>query len=134
MPTINTLKKTKKEYTRNEHTPNRDLRRKAYGSTEWRKLRDWYMKQHPICEECLKNGKVTPAEDIHHVKSPFLKGEINWALLLDADNLKPLCKRCHANLHNKQLGHISPQDVIKQLEDLLNENITDEEIESGYGN
>ena len=133
MPTINTLKKNRKEYTRNEHTPNRDLRRKAYASPEWRKLRDWYMKQHPICEECLKNGKVTPASSVHHLKSPFKNGEINYTLLLDAANLESVCHICHANIHNKQLGHVSPQEIIKQLDDLFNENITDEEIEERYG-
>lgn len=77
------------------------------------------MKQHPICEECLKKGKVTPAEDIHHEKSPFRGGEVNYGLLLDYDNLMSLCKECHAAIHNKQQGHISPEEIIKMLDELF---------------
>lgn len=129
MPTLNLKKKTKKDNTRNEHSPNRELRQKAYNTTEWRKLRESYLKQHPVCEECLNKGKVTPAEDIHHRITPFKNGECNKALFLDYNNLQALCKRCHAEHHNKEQGHIPVEEVIKQLADLLNPEITDEELE-----
>lgn len=132
MPYINSPKKVKRDNTRNEHTPMRELRRKAYNSTQWRKLRDVYIKQNPLCQECLNKGKVTPAEDIHHINSPFRGGEINWHLFLDYDNLEGLCKQCHSEHHNKEQGHISPKEILKQLEDLLDETITDEEIEVMY--
>ena len=129
MPTLNLNKKTKKDNTRNEHSPNRELRQKAYNTTEWRKLRESYLKQHPVCEECLNKGKVTPAEDIHHSISPFKNGECNKALFLDYNNLQALCKQCHSSIHNKEQGHIPVEEVIKQLADLLNPEITDEELE-----
>ena len=133
MPTLNLQKKTKKETNqRNENTASREMRRKAYNNTEWRKLRDTYIKEHPLCEDCLDKGKVVPAEDVHHIRSPFQNGECNKALLLDYNNLMALCKQCHNKRHNpKQAPKI--QDVLRQLADLLDENKTDKELEDEEG-
>ena len=130
MPTLNLQKKTKKEINqRNENTASREMRRKAYNNPEWRKLRDIYIKEHPLCEDCLDKGKVVPAEDVHHIRSPFQNGECNKALLLDYNNLMALCKQCHNKRHNpNQAPKI--QDVLKQLADLLDPTITDEQIEN----
>lgn len=128
MPQINKPEKKKKTFERKE-TDMRKLRQQAYQNTAWRKLRDTYMHQHPICEECLKQGKITPATDVHHIRSPFQHGEINYNLLLDYDNLMALCKDCHGNIHAAQQGHVSPEEVIRQLDDLFNENIKDEDLE-----
>ena len=119
MPTLNTPKKT----NNNQHkqTDMRKLRQKAYQSKEWRALRDNWMKMHPLCEECLLEGKVTPAEDVHHVRSPFKDGVINYQLLLDKNNLTSLCKKCHGNHHTKEQGHQTTDDIIKKLETLLND-------------
>lgn len=129
MPTLNLQKKTKKEINqRNENTASREMRRKAYNNREWRKLRDTYIKEHPLCEDCLDKGKVVPAEDVHHISSPFSTGEINYGKLLDGNNLKALCKECHAARHNpNQAPKI--QDVLKQLADLLDPTIKDEDLE-----
>lgn len=133
MPTLNLQKKTKKETNqRNENTASREMRRKAYNNTEWRKLRDTYIKEHPLCEDCLDKGKVVPAEDVHHIRSPFQNGECNKALLLDYNNLMALCKQCHNKRHNpNQAPKI--QDVLRQLADLLDENKTDKELEDEEG-
>ena len=133
MPTLNLQKKTKKEINqRNEHTPNRELRHKYYNAPEWKKLRETYIKEHPLCEDCLNEGKVVPAEDIHHIRSPFQNGECNKALLLDYNNLMALCKQCHNKRHNpNQAPKI--QDVLRQLADLLDENKTDKELEDEEG-
>ena len=128
MPQIQKIERKKKTYERKE-TDMRKLRQQAYQNKHWRKLRDTYMHSHPICEECLKQGKVTPAEDIHHIKSPFHHGEINYSPLLDPENLMALCKDCHGNIHASQQGHISPEEVLKQLDDLFNEEIKDEDLE-----
>lgn len=133
MPTLNLQKKTKKEINqRNENTASREMRRKAYNNPEWRKLRDIYIKEHPLCEDCLDKGKVVPAEDVHHIRSPFQNGECNKALLLDYNNLMALCKQCHNKRHNpNQAPKI--QDVLRQLADLLDENKTDKELEDEEG-
>ena len=91
-------------------------------------MRDTYIKEHPLCEDCLNEGKVVPAEDIHHIRSPFQNGECNKALLLDYNNLMALCKQCHNKRHNpNQAPKI--QDVLRQLADLLDPEIKDEDLE-----
>lgn len=130
MPTLNLKKKTKKEINqRNENTPNRELRHKYYNTTEWKKLREAYLKQHPVCEECLNKGKVTPAEDIHHRISPFKNGECNKALLLDYNNLMSLCKKCHNMIHSKQNNpnYKTVEEQIKELETLMSNTLKDNE-------
>lgn len=129
MPWINKPQKKQAPSSAKTETEMRKLRQVAYQNTAWRKMRDCYIKEHPLCDECLKNGKITPAEDVHHIRSPFKKGEINWALLLDEDNLMSLCKTCHAEIHNKQLGHTNPEEVLKQLDDLFNDNKPDSDFE-----
>ena len=124
MPTIQRpAPKPKKE---RKQTDMRKLRQEAYQNTTWRKLRNTYLKSHPVCEECLKTGKVTPATDIHHIKSPFRNGEVNYGLLLDDTNLMSLCAECHGKIHAAQQGHISPEEVLRQLEELFDENKPDE--------
>jgi 5-methylcytosine-specific restriction protein A len=103
----------------------RKLRQSAYNTTEWRKLRETYLKQHPVCEECLNKGKVTPATSVHHKESPFKKGEINRHLFLDYNNLMSVCHECHADIHNREQGNVTIQDVLRQLADLLDENKPD---------
>ena len=130
MPTINKIQKTKTPSERKE-TDMRKLRAKAYQNTTWRKMRDTYLKSHPICEDCLAKGKVTPATDVHHIRSPFKGGEINWSLLLDYDNLMSLCKECHGNRHAAQQGHVNPEDILRQLDALFDDTIPDNKIENG---
>ena len=124
MPKINKLEK-KPRNTERKDTDMRELRRKAYNNTAWRKMRDTYMKEHPICEKCLEKGKITPAVDIHHKRSPFQGGEVNYALLLDYDNLMALCKDCHGEIHAAQQGHITPEKILEELDALFNDNIPD---------
>ena len=127
MPKLNLLPKQKKNNTHSQ-TPNRALRSKSYNNPEWRKLRNIYIKEHPLCEDCLDKGKVVPAEDVHHIRSPFQNGECNKALLLDYNNLMALCKQCHNKRHNpNQAPKI--QDVLRQLADLLDPTIKDEDLE-----
>ena len=128
MPWIQKIEKKKTSSQRNE-TDMRELRQKAYQNTAWRKMRDTYLHEHPLCEDCLAKGKVTAATDVHHIRSPFRKGEVNWMMLLDYNNLAALCKECHGNRHAAEQGHISPEEVLKQLEDLLDDNKDDSEFE-----
>ena len=128
MPWIQKEEKKKKTSQRNE-TQMRELRQKAYQNTAWRKMRDTYLHEHPLCEDCLAKGKVTAATDVHHIRSPFRKGEVNWMMLLDYNNLAALCRECHGTRHAAEQGHISPEEVLKQLEDLLDDNKPDSDFE-----
>jgi 5-methylcytosine-specific restriction protein A len=122
MPTINLKLKEKKTKTNERNqTDARKVRQKAYNNTNWRKLRDTYLKEHAVCQDCIAKGRVTPAQDVHHIKSPFKNGEVNYNLLLDYTNLVSLCKECHAERHNKDLGNTTVEEIIKQLDKLFEE-------------
>lgn len=129
MPWINKPQKKNKNY--HSDTDNRLLRQKAYNTTAWRKLRAAHIVAHPLCEECLKQGKVnagTPEDalQVHHIASPFKNGVINYNLLLDDHNLMTLCSTCHNKLHNPN-QQPKPEDIIKVLDDLLlNDNWDDD--------
>ena len=46
---------------------------KKYGRA-WRKVRERYVQSHPLCEQCLKEGRMTPTEEVHHIK-PISQGD-----------------------------------------------------------
>lgn len=77
-------------------------RRKIYNSEKWRRLRAWKFTCDPLCEECLKVGKIVKAEDIHHKVSFMSTEDIQERIRLayDFDNLQSLCKKCHQKKHN----------------------------------
>ena len=98
MPTITKLK-SKSRYQRH----GKDLFiHKLYNTTRWRNLRKSHLMLHPLCEECLAKGIVSPAVDVHHIKE-ISKGESELEmqeLAFDASNLMSLCKECHSKKHN----------------------------------
>ena len=74
---------------------------KYYGSTAWKKLRQWKITHFPICYDCMFNGISKPATQVHHIR-PFSEGktqEEKWELLLDPSNLVSLCDECHDKRH-----------------------------------
>ena len=71
---------------------NQAVHRRRYGRC-WKRIRDSYVKQHPLCEQCLKEGRYVPTEEVHHIK-PLAEGGTH-----DRDNLIALCKSCHARIH-----------------------------------
>lgn len=44
-----------------------------------------------LCQECLRQGKVTTAREVHHKKELEEYPELG----LDIDNLESLCHDCH---------------------------------------
>ena len=74
---------------------------KYYQSPRWKKLRNWYISLHPICADCMIEGRSVPATEVHHIK-PFGLGkteEEKWELLLSPDNIVCLCSSCHDKRH-----------------------------------
>lgn len=58
---------------------------------QWRKFRIAFLRQHPLCEDCLENKRVTAATDVHHK----IKVALNPRLKLVESNCKALCSACH---------------------------------------
>lgn len=66
--------------------------RKRYGRA-WKRIRDSYAATHPLCEQCLKEGRYTKVEQVHHIK-PLAEGGTHAR-----ENLMSLCSACHARIH-----------------------------------
>lgn len=104
MPTIKKLQKAKRIF--DDKHGSRAERHEIYDTKRWRDLRDAKFIENPICEMCLKNGIIRPADDIHHIQS-FMSapaGDARRALAFDFDNLMSLCKECHAKIHAGGMG------------------------------
>ena len=65
---------------------------KKYGH-EWRRYRERYVSEHPLCELCSLYGHLVPVEEVHHIW-PVSRGGTN-----DRRNLISVCKSCHNRLH-----------------------------------
>ena len=105
MPTIN------RKFVREKPVPYKSQAKvdiaNYYNSIQWTNLRRSYIKEHPLCDECLKQGIVKAAEHVHHI-IPFMRGstdEERWTLLTDVNNLQSLCIDCHHAKHRHKLPH-----------------------------
>ena len=58
---------------------------------KWRKARARFLRRNPLCAECRKEGRLTPAMVVDHV----IPHRGNQALFWDEGNWQPLCKVCH---------------------------------------
>ena len=65
---------------------------------KWRRIRDYKLKLNPLCEECLKQGRIILANEVHHIKPVDYYPELR----LDIDNLESLCKVCHEKITAKE--------------------------------
>ena len=121
MPTLNLPKRKKSTF--HSKTDKREQRQKAYNNTKWRKTRDAYLHEHPICEECLKQGRIYAGGGdrgeihVHHIITPFQGDKVNMELLLDDNNLMTLCAQCHGEKHSNK--KVSPITIIEALDELL---------------
>lgn len=98
MPTLAKLPKRKSERRpckeRRDHV-------NVYNTSTWVKLRKAYLMEHPLCEECLKQGKTTVATQVHHIRH-ILEGKDEWEMKsigFDYSNLIALCEKCHREKH-----------------------------------
>lgn len=65
---------------------------------QWRKLRAWHIKRFPLCINCLGDGKIVAADEVHH-KIPIT---VDPSRRLDPTNLISLCDPCHDAEHGRQ--------------------------------
>lgn len=87
---------------RQNNSPKRKERMQIYNTARWRELRESKLRNNPLCEKCLEEGRTTPADDIHHIQS-FMSSDdpiIRKALAFDSNNLMSLCDWCHQKVHN----------------------------------
>lgn len=81
-----------------ERTKERDEKyNQFYKSKEWKRLRQVVVvRDHAICQDCLKNNIITQYNTVHHI----IPIKIEWNKRLDINNLICLCESCHQKRHN----------------------------------
>ena len=93
-----------------------------YNSKQWKNLRNKYITDHPLCEECLIKGRSVEAQQVHHRKPFFwLSPKYRWYALLDESNLESLCIKCHNDKHMElnSLDEEGKERLIKIYENRL---------------
>ena len=105
MPTIYLPRRPKQGRT-NKLSERYQRRREVYNTKQWRDLAALQLGKHPTCQLCAEQGRVTPAVDVHHVRSftDITDPGERHRVAFDPSNLLSLCKECHATLHNKARG------------------------------
>ena len=66
--------------------------RRRYGRA-WKRIRDRYVQEHPLCELCQAEGRLVPTQEVHH-KLPLSEGGTHAR-----ENLIALCQSCHSKIH-----------------------------------
>ena len=89
---------------------------KFYKSPAWKNIRDVAMKRDAwLCVDCAKSGRITPAEEVHHI-IPLTPDNIDDTdITLNLDNLVSVCRECHKARHKThqrrysvdELGHVT---------------------------
>ena len=87
----------------------REGRQRFYDGKLWRKFRLERLLKEPMCRQCKKEGRDTPATVCDHIielkAAPHLR--------LDPSNIQPLCSKCHnaktwAENHHLKSGVMKP--------------------------
>lgn len=73
--------------------------RRGYNGA-WRRARSAFLMVHPLCEECKRNGRQTPAVVVDHIIPHKGNGELFW----NEKNWQALCKSCHDRKTAKEDG------------------------------
>ena len=89
-------------------TPAEKTTEPFYLTVQWRRFRDYYIGLHPLCEQCLIEGRETSAQMVDHVVE--LKDGGNAT---DEANAMACCWKCHgiktaAQARNRGKNHQLP--------------------------
>lgn len=63
---------------------------RGYGAS-WRIARLRFLRNNPLCAECLRQARITPATVVDHIIPHRGDERLFW----NQDNWQPLCKCCH---------------------------------------
>jgi 5-methylcytosine-specific restriction protein A len=77
----------------------RNDRRGAYNHRKWRRIRRRKLAHNPLCELCLIENRVRPAEVIHHLVE-HAADPVKFFVVSLAD-LQSLCREHHEKLHGR---------------------------------
>ena len=81
----------------------REFSKSFYKSKAWKKVREYiFERDKGLCQDCLEKGKLTPGQEVHHIKFLTPDNINNTEITLNESNLILLCKECHHNRHNNR--------------------------------
>lgn len=96
MPTRPATIKPKKQKAPPTYKIKRTERAFGYSDRRWQMIRRAVLGAEPLCRECAKHDRITPATDVDHIDgNPKNNG---------FDNLQPLCKPCHSRKTALEVG------------------------------
>ena len=73
-------------------TKEQNLKSSRLYTYQWRKASKQFLKEHPLCVHCQKEGRLTPATEVDHIIPHGGNRKLFW----DRKNWQPLCKSCHS--------------------------------------
>jgi len=83
--------KRERNRSRREYDKERGTAAQRGYDARWRKVRKRFLAENPLCTECMKEGRLTPATVVDHIVPHKGDPELFW----DESNWQPLCKQCH---------------------------------------
>ena len=81
-----------KRHAQQQHDDQRGTAAQRGYDGRWQRRRLMFSYAHPLCVECQRDSRVTPATDVHHVR-PVREGGTD-----EDSNLQALCHACHSRL------------------------------------
>ena len=60
-------------------------------NSQWRKEREYYLRDNPLCVACQRDNRLTPATVVDHIQPHKGNQDLFW----DTDNWQALCQSCH---------------------------------------
>lgn len=99
-----------------ERAQGRYVREKSadlYHTARWTRLSRTFRQAHPLCEECKRNGKITPAEVTDHIIPFPVCGKDGF---FNEDNLQALCHNCNHEKGQRDKKIIQQWREIQQLQ------------------
>jgi 5-methylcytosine-specific restriction enzyme A len=64
---------------------------RGYGS-RWQRVRRRYLREHPLCVDCMAAGFYVPATEVHHTVKAQNRPDLFW----DESLWRALCEPCHS--------------------------------------
>lgn len=83
---------------------NTPFAKRFYRSREWQMARELVLaRSQGLCERCMEDGRLTPADVVHHRIPLSPENMADTRITLGPDNLMALCDECHTAVH-QELG------------------------------
>ena len=83
----------------------KEFAKSFYSSKVWQECREEYARsQKYLCEDCLEKGLYSVGEIVHHITELTPENINDPNITLNFDNLRFVCRRCHAEAHGARKG------------------------------